>query len=138
MNDLFEDKCPCCQRPYEGKVSVYGFAEFWELVPHKIGKADAQAAWKRMKTPDRNDAARLIGAFYAWFAKTYPTASPLHPATYLNRKRWLDDAIQDTARPATSTDIDAIKAGLSSRVPSVREHAQRMADRIGMKWETAQ
>lgn len=101
MNDLFEECCPHCKRPYE-KQSAPGFAEFWASVPHKIAKAQAEKAWRKLSPVDRIAAGEKVGDFYAHFAKTYPTASPLHPATYLNNRRWED--LTEQAQPSLKND----------------------------------
>lgn len=127
MNDLFSDTCPCCGRPYEATAST-GFDEFWQAVPQKIGKEQARKAWKKLNAPDRAQAAKMVKPFYAWFAKTYPTASPLHPSTYLNNKRWQDDGIAPTKD--TGDVRAALERGLKSKTPAVREHAERMLARL--------
>ena len=133
MNDLFEDKCPCCHRPYEASAPV-GFAEFWALVPSKTGKEPSQKAWKRLSNQDRAEAVKHVKAFYAWFTKEYPTASLLMPSTYLNNKRWTDDAIKASAAPASEA-IEALRRGLQSNVPAVREYSEAALKRINERKE---
>lgn len=116
-----------------GKEPI-GFSEFWEIVPVKVSKQDAAAAWKRMSAEDRDMAKRHVVAFYSWFKKTYPTAAPLHPVRYLRKKRWEDVAGQNDISPTAN--IEAIRTGLNSRVPSVREHAMGLAKRHGINMET--
>lgn len=135
MNDLFqEDVCPCCKRPYEAKVPVYGFTEFWAKVPHKIGKAAAEKAWKKLNAANRGLAIEKVGPFYDWFKREYPTASPLHPSTYLSNARWEDETITpSTAAVKVNTDTEAaIRKGLQSKIQSVREHAEKMAKAAGL------
>ena len=131
MDDLFENCCPRCKRPYAEQTAP-GFADFWASVPYKIGKADAEKAWRKLGQADRASAAARVVGFYDWFTKTHPTASPLHPSTYLNGKRWMDEH-GTTTREATQSERDGIKQAMQSRIPSVREHAQRMAKRAGME-----
>ena len=128
MTDLFEDKCPCCHRPYEA-ASPVGFDEFWETVPHKTGKEPSRKAWKRLSKQDRAEAAKYVKAFYAWFRKEYPTASMLMPSTYLNNKRGEDDAIRASA-VTSSQAIEALQRGLESNVPAVREYSEAALKRI--------
>jgi len=107
-----------------------GFDDFWATVPHKIGKHNAKKAWAKLRAEHRQSAADKVVAFYQWFKAEYPTASPLHPSTYLNGHRW-DDV---TSEPEKRSDIEAsIRNGLASTVPSVREHATIMAKRHGIK-----
>lgn len=129
MNDLFEDCCPHCRRPYAEQTPP-DFAEFWASVP-KGCKADKEAAlraWRKLTTADKQGATEKVKQFYGWFSKTYPTASPLHPSTYLNRKRWQDDVLQ---APAANADLrKAIEEGMKSPVPAVREHFERTLKRL--------
>lgn len=95
MSDLFQSQtCPCCgqQMPeQQASVSETTFPAFWGLVPHKIGKAAAEKAWRKLSQQSRIKAQEGVQGWYAWFSKTYPTASPLHPSTYLNQRRWEDE-----------------------------------------------
>jgi len=129
MDDLFGDgTCQCCGRKYDNEPP--GFVEFWQKVPHKIAKANAEKAWKKLTPSDRVQAADNVTGFYAMFARLYPTASPLHVATYLNNRRWMDEGISPTS---DGVDVHAaIRAGLSSTIPAVKAHAQRMAERLGV------
>ena len=97
MTDLFQTHCPCCGQKMPEQKSA-SFAEFWSQVPNKVAKAPCEKTWKRMTPADRQAATDGLGPFYDWFKRTYPTASPLHPSTYLNQRRWEDEAIapQDT------------------------------------------
>ena len=103
MSDLFGCNCPHCGQPILEKQST-PFDVFWADVPHKIGKEQARKAWKRLSAPDRHEAQRHVKAFYAWFAKMFPTASPLHPSTYLNNKRWQDEALRPALRSSEPVD----------------------------------
>jgi hypothetical protein len=113
-------------------VTETTFADFWSKVPHKIAKASAEKAWRKIGRAHQQDAARYVVAFYDWFAKTYPGASPLHPATYLSNKRWTDEGVK--RNDISHTDVEAfLRKALNSNIPSVREHAQRMAERNGIR-----
>lgn len=108
MNDLFQDTCPCCGRPVERKEAGR-FEDFWNRVPAKIGKATALKAFNRLTPQDQVEAIAKCKPFYAWFKRTYPTASPVHPTTYLNQKRWLDEVLS-TETVASEADVDAATA----------------------------
>lgn len=110
MSDLFGCNCPHCGQPIVEKQTT-GFDEFWADVPHKIGKDQASKAWKKLSGQDRAQAAKLVKPFYAWFAKAYPTASLLHPSTYLNNKRWQDEALRPALRTSEPVDRAAYWAG---------------------------
>lgn len=118
-----------------GKEPI-GFSEFWKIVPVKVSKQDALEAWKRLSAGDRELAARHVVAFYDWFRKTYPSANPLHPVRYLSKKRWED--VAGAMGTETVVNIEAIRAGLNSRVPSVRDHARQLAKRHGINLEAAE
>lgn len=132
MTDLFQETCPCCNRPYETKAPVYGFEAFWAKVPNKVGKANAEKAWKKISSADRAIAAEKVQAFYDWFKANHRDATPLHPATYLNGKRWLDEPISGKSGAISEEANDAIRKALLSTIPAVREHAQRMAEKAGL------
>jgi len=93
MNDLFPDTCPHCGQAMPSAEPA-DFDAFWEMVPHKIGKDPAKKAWRKLTATERKSAADGVQRFYRWFAKAYPSASALHPATYLNNRRWLDEGAQ--------------------------------------------
>lgn len=131
MRDLLTCTCPHCGQDMPESVTETTFADFWAKVPHKINKASAEKAWRKMGKAHQQDAARYVVAFYEWFAKTYSGASPLHPATYLNNRRWQDEGV--VKNDTSHTDIQAfLQSALNSKIPAVREHAQRMAERNGI------
>ena len=131
MTDLFETACPCCKRPYDTPEQT-DFTAFWAIVPHKVGKADTERAFKALKPQDRQIAHDRVRAFYDWFAKTYKDASPLHPVRYIRNKRWLDEAISGEKGAITVEASQAIISAMNSPIPSVRDHAYRMAARHGI------
>lgn len=133
MTDLFETSCPCCKRPYDTPKQEGGFAAFWAIVPHKVGKADAQRAYDALGSQDRQIAHDRVRAFYEWFSKTYKDASPLHPVRYLKGKRWLDEAISGEKNAITVDARASIISAMQSPIASVREHAYRMAARHGIE-----
>ena len=90
------------------------FSAFWDAVPQKIGKANAEKAWKRLGEPLRVAALANVKPYFEWWRKQHPDASWLHPATYLNQRRWADEGW----RPTTGASVDkaafwaeSIKAG---------------------------
>lgn len=129
MNDLFEEACPCCKRPYDTPTQSAGFAEFWASVPHKIGKIEAEKAWNKLNPQDRKAAMDKVKPFYDWFSKTYKDASPIHPVRYLKNQRWLDEAMTGVVGKITNEAETSILKGLQSNIASVREHSERMAAR---------
>ena len=88
MTDLFGDP----QRPA-------GFDGFWQMIPTgaKNGKATAQKAFAKLSQAGRTAATKHAAAYYAWWRAQNPQASWLHPASYLNQRRWEDEAFTPPA-----------------------------------------
>lgn len=67
-----------------------GFDDFWTAYPKKVGKGDAEKAWKKLK-PDLDTCLSAISSAKvgADWLKDGGQFIP-HPATWLNGKRWED------------------------------------------------
>jgi uncharacterized protein YdaU (DUF1376 family) len=74
-----------------GKPKSLAFSEFWASWPNKTAKAAAEKAWRALSHPDRVMALENAVPWFNDWRKRYPDASPIHPATYLNKKRWTDE-----------------------------------------------
>ena len=90
------------------------FDAFWEKVPAKVNKQQARKAWQKMRPADRRAADDAVVDWFAWWRKSNPQASWIHPATYLNGRRWEDEGWQP--QQASTVDraafwADSIKAG---------------------------
>jgi len=85
MTDLF---------PESDTLRNAGFADFWAQVPQgaKSGKAVAEKAYRKLTPPRRKEARDKVATYYAWWRQQNPQASWLHPGTYLNQRRWEDEA----------------------------------------------
>lgn len=70
------------------------FENFWNVWPNKVAKDRARKAWKAMRPPEREAAAANAAAWFDGWRAQHPDASPIHPATYLNGRRWADAATQ--------------------------------------------
>lgn len=128
MTDLF-GPCPHCGQPMPDQTQS-DFAAFWADCPHKVGKQNTQKAWAKLSAADRHIAHQRVRAFYDWFAKAYPAASPLHPERYLKHHRWTDINRTD----ATPEDKRAsLERMLHSPVDSVREYAKRQLMELSEK-----
>ena len=70
-----------------------GFADFWNIWPSKKNKEAARKAWRKISLEDKRAAFAAIrdGWFERW-RQTSPDASPIHAATFLNARRWEDQA----------------------------------------------
>lgn len=75
-----------------GKPNSCSFDEFWGPWPNKNAKEAARKAWAKLKAPDRDAAKRAVcdGWYQKWQAAN-PRLSPIHPASFLNGKRWTDE-----------------------------------------------
>jgi len=75
------------------------FENFWEVYPRRIAKEPARKAWKTaIKTVDPEVIISSAGRYATSVANSEPRFIA-HPSTWLNGKRWEDDAEQqvDTA-----------------------------------------
>ena len=109
MNDLFHDPAT---------IRNAGFADFWALIPQgaKSGKAVAQKAWAKLSPKARQDAKTNAASYYDWWRRSNPQASWLHPASYLNQRRWEDEAfspplVNETTKDRAAFWADHIKSG---------------------------
>lgn len=93
-----------------GREPVIGFSDFWEAWPNKMAKAQAEKAWKKLKTDDRRQAALSAAPWFDAWRKKHPDASPIYPATYLNGRRWEDSAPTQSHETIHQQQADAIRA----------------------------
>ncbi|MFK9098283.1 Pyocin large subunit-like protein [Pseudomonas guariconensis] len=82
------------QKPSSSSDDGDLFAQFWKLYPRKVGKANAEKAWSKLKV-DACLFERMASALAAWavspdWTKDGGQFIP-HPATWLNGKRWDDE-----------------------------------------------
>jgi len=79
---------------YEIEDPPTPFDMFWLWYPKKVGKGDAEKAWKKIKSP--HDTLKKIRASLEWqkqsdqWTKENGQYIP-NPSTYLNQKRWEDE-----------------------------------------------
>ena len=71
-----------------GKPEI-SFEVFYKLYQHKVGKLEAERAWKRLNKADQLKAITKINA-YNGFLKRKQIAK-VYPATYLNKRRFDDE-----------------------------------------------
>jgi hypothetical protein len=82
--------------PHTPQVGLNGFDNFYQKYPNKVGRLEAERAWKKIK-PMNEEVARTItraiqdqvrsGHFKGADGKLYEP----HPATWLNKGRWMDE-----------------------------------------------
>jgi 3-dehydroquinate dehydratase len=69
------------------------FDQFWAIYPRKTGKQAASKSFAKLSNADQQEAMNNISRLYA----QTPVQFVPHAATYLNGKRWEDQAIQRTS-----------------------------------------
>ena len=79
-------------RKEERKNICVAFDQFWAIYPRKTGKQSALKAFTRLSNIDQQEAMNNISRLYA----QTPVQFVPHAATYINGKRWEDQAIQRT------------------------------------------
>lgn len=103
-------------------ASPDGFAEFWSAYPKKVGKGDAEKAWRKAqpllanKMPDVLAAIRAAAATDQW-RKDGGQYIP-NPATWLNQRRWEDGGTVESgwwAAIGFSAEWEAINAGATQK-----------------------
>ena len=71
------------------------FSAFWAIYPRKVGKGTAEKAWAKIK-PDQDLIVKIIAAVNEQRTQEQWTKDGgqfiPHPATWLNRKGWMDEA----------------------------------------------
>ncbi|WP_135506839.1 helix-turn-helix domain-containing protein [Roseovarius aestuariivivens] len=68
------------------------FSNFWEQWPlKKQGKQKAVKAFQRLSKPNKVQAIERVYEWAISWRKNNPTATDIHPATFLNEHRWLDE-----------------------------------------------
>ena len=67
------------------------FSDFWAVWPFKVSKAPAEKAWRKLSDDDRTAAKNAAAGWTQKWRAANPSASPIHPTTYLNQRRWHDE-----------------------------------------------
>lgn len=90
---------------YKGRdLSFSDFNSFWEAYPKKVGKADAQKAWQKVKGVTLDVILQAIEQqkqSRQWQDKQYIP----NPSTWLNQARWMDELPSASSAPYSSKDI---------------------------------
>lgn len=68
------------------------FAQFWNVWPHKKSKAQAEKAWAKIPASERREVIDRTPAWCRQWREENPQASHILPASYLNGRRWEDEA----------------------------------------------
>jgi len=86
-------------RKKRSQPKAEGFADFYAAYPRKVGPQDAEKAWQKLN-PDAALRATIMAALElqkqskSWNDKQFIP----HPATWLNKARWLDEVPRETAQ----------------------------------------
>lgn len=73
-------------------MAEVGFMDFWHAYPRRVGKKDAERAWKRL-APDADLAGVILLAVAAQRATWRDPQFIPYPATWLNGERWTDEVV---------------------------------------------
>jgi hypothetical protein len=89
------------------------FDEFWAMWPNKVSKGDALTAWKKLKADEKRRVVEVCASWFAAWRKANPELSPIHPATFLNKRRWEDEGVSQPTAPVAD-----IRQALADRIKS--------------------
>lgn len=79
--------------PCAGAIKGPSFDDFWSSWPlSKVGKDAARKAFGRLSPQQRIGATTLAAEWCAAWGAANPRLNDIHPSTYLNNKRWEDEA----------------------------------------------
>lgn len=67
------------------------FDDFWEAYGHKVGRANAESQWKKLKPADRRKALSKCQQYHDWRKRQSAVPAPLHPERYLKYRRFDDN-----------------------------------------------
>lgn len=98
------------ERIKEGKKEDSGvsFSAFWDLwgpLGGKVNRGSAEPAWNKLSADDREHAFNAAPSWFSAWRRANPSASPIHASTYLNKRRFEDEAPTNGAsneRPRTT------------------------------------
>lgn len=91
-NPVRESRKETVREDHPSDDPASSFAEFWETWPlRKVAKQKAKTAFNRLSKQNRQDAIERCGAWAENWRRANPTATDIHPTTYLNGKRWEDE-----------------------------------------------
>lgn len=108
--NLIPEENPCSHPASE--IASNGFAEFWNAYPNKKAKPKAEAAWRKLKLTAQTIADLMTGlerdkACEQWQRDNGQFVP--YPASWLNGRRWEDEALSGQA-PINGT-VPAFAAG---------------------------
>lgn len=84
-----KEESPPISPPRERANEPAGFAEWWQLYPHKVGKRAAMASYRSALTRT-DDPIELLDGLHRYIQTKPPERAWCNPTTWLNQDRWLD------------------------------------------------
>jgi uncharacterized protein YdaU (DUF1376 family) len=99
-----------------GGDSLFGFSEWWDGYPHKVGKGAAAKAYP--KAHAAVGAAELLAGVQRYIANKPDDRPWCNPATWLNQQRWNDEPA--AAKPNGSTHSPAVTPAIEKARQELR------------------
>ena len=130
-------KCPQCgfEEKRKGHLTDIQFGIFWMNYPRKIGKGAAEKVWFKIKGDDElfDKIVRAVNEQKNGQSWTRDNGIYIpHPATWLNQRRWEDEAERKAFQPP-EPDQDRMAAA-EKRLDEIREREyQRILKRENLK-----
>lgn len=112
--------------PRTKEVSL-AFASFWRAYPHKIGKADAEKAFKKALT--KTTIEPLLEGIERYRREKPPDHSWCNPATWLNQERWTDEPAPPISQRNGHGPATGIAEGFSAALAKLERDDDCGADR---------
>lgn len=75
------------------KSISWSFSRFWKDWPNKVSKQNAEKAWRKLSAKERQTVIEVSPSWFDKWRRQNPEAAPIHAATFLNGKRWLDESV---------------------------------------------
>lgn len=96
------DNNPIALKEIKEKEIYNMFILFWELYNNKVGRSEAEKAWKKLSFKEATECIEKTPKWIEHLSKDQWRKKP-YPSTYINQKRWQDEIIQNVAQPIKET-----------------------------------
>lgn len=129
------------------KIVFDDFEDFWTAVPRKVGKKDAQKAYRLARKYHTGQFLKEAMLAYAKSREGEPKEFTLHPSTWLRGERWNDQSGSMTAQNGERPSSERIwadkvwlakRALIGSRHAPTRDDLKLMIDRNEITREEAE
>jgi hypothetical protein len=111
---------------------AHGFSAFWVRWPRKVGKLEAEQAWKKHVTPeDEEPIQNALDWQIPIFEAREPEYIP-HPKTWIRNRRWEDEPPKKTTpnRTIGRTPEQAQQQDANQRITVLINHGMSRADAV--------